>query len=212
MQPLRLDHVAFWVADRPSRVAQCLDLLGMHVIDEQASFTLVGTSARHGKLTFFDAEGPREPGALVRVGLRVPDLSAYGSSKVDLGEGIEVELVEAPTNIECDLDHIVLRSPDPDAAASSYERLGFDRVGETSVGVANQRVDLVAESFATERPVLNHLGVLVENAWACIPAAAGAGATVDSVADAPNTIAVFVWGPDDVRIEFVEHKASFSLT
>jgi hypothetical protein len=32
------------------------------------------------------------------------------------------------------------------------------------------------------------------------------------VVDAPNTLALFVYGPDRVRLEYVEHKASFSLT
>ena len=34
---------------------------------------------------------------------------------------------------------------------------------------------------------------------------------VESVVDAANTVAVFVWGPDRVRIEYVEHKPTFSL-
>jgi hypothetical protein len=29
--------------------------------------------------------------------------------------------------------------------------------------------------------------------------------------DAANTYAVFVWGPDGIKLEYVEHKASFSL-
>ena len=62
MRPLTLDHVAFWVADRASIVERCERYLGMHVIDEQESFTLVGADARRGKLTFFDAEGPRSRG------------------------------------------------------------------------------------------------------------------------------------------------------
>jgi len=31
------------------------------------------------------------------------------------------------------------------------------------------------------------------------------------VVDAPNTLAVFLWGPDRVKLEFVEHKPGFSL-
>ena len=34
----------------------------------------------------------------------------------------------------------------------------------------------------------------------------------ESVVDAANTVAVFLWGPDRVRIEYVEHKPTFSLT
>jgi hypothetical protein len=29
--------------------------------------------------------------------------------------------------------------------------------------------------------------------------------------DAANTIAVFVWGPERVKIEYVEHKPTFAL-
>ena len=42
--------------------------------------------------------------------------------------------------------------------------------------------------------------------------AEGAGFEVESVVDAANTFAVFVWGPERVRLEYVEHKPSFSLT
>ena len=43
----------------------------MHVIDRQDNFTLIGSDARRGKLTLFDAEGPRERGAFKHVALRV---------------------------------------------------------------------------------------------------------------------------------------------
>ena len=46
----------------------------MHVIERTDRFTLVGADARRGKLTLFDAEGPRERGALKHVALRVNDL------------------------------------------------------------------------------------------------------------------------------------------
>ena len=35
---------------------------------------------------------------------------------------------------------------------------------------------------------------------------------VESVVDAANTYAAFLWGPERVRIEYVEHKPTFSLT
>jgi hypothetical protein len=37
------------------------------------------------------------------------------------------------------------------------------------------------------------------------------GVEVADVVDAANTFAVFVWGPERVKLEYVEHKASFSL-
>ncbi len=58
-----------------------------------------------------------------------------------------------------------------------------------------------------EKPLLNHLGVLVDEA----APAQELGVEVADVVDAPNTFAVFVWGPDRVKLEYVEHKATFSL-
>src|ERR671910_118280 len=68
--------------------------IGLRVIEETERFTLLGADARRGKLTLFDAEGPRERGALKRIGLRV---ASGGGETIDLGEGIEVALVDAPT-------------------------------------------------------------------------------------------------------------------
>ena len=62
-----------------------------------------------------------------------------------------------------------------------------------------------------ERPLLNHLAVLVDSADEHTEEAERMG-IVDRVVDAANTRAVFVWGPDRVRIEYVEHKPEFALT
>jgi hypothetical protein len=37
------------------------------------------------------------------------------------------------------------------------------------------------------------------------------GIEVESVVDAANTYAAFLWGPERVRIEYVEHKPGFAL-
>ena len=71
MQPSSLDHVALWVDERAPLAAFLCDHLGMHVIEETDTFTLAGVDAKLGKLTLFDAEGPRERGALERIALRV---------------------------------------------------------------------------------------------------------------------------------------------
>jgi len=60
--------------------------------------------------------------------------------------------------------------------------------------------------------LLNHLAVLVDSADEYLRWAEGNGVEVDDVVDAPNTYAVFLRGPDRVRIEYVEHKPGFSLT
>jgi len=71
MRPRTLDHVALWVSDRDAIADVATTRLGMHVIDRTDRFTLVGADARRGKLTLFAAEGRRERGPLVHVGLRV---------------------------------------------------------------------------------------------------------------------------------------------
>ena len=44
MEPNTLDHVAFWVTDRDAIVDFATQTLGMHVIDRQDKFTLVGST------------------------------------------------------------------------------------------------------------------------------------------------------------------------
>jgi len=218
VRPKTLDHVALWVADRDPLVDYATARLGMHVIDRQDAFTLVGSSARHGKLTFFEAEGARERGALKHVALRVSSLPDDYDGYAELGEGLVVGLVEAPTDVEYDLDHVALFSADPEGTAREYERLGFAPAapgpsGAPRVEVGGAYVEFhPGEPGDPERPLLNHLAVLVDSVAEHIDGAAELGIEIDNVVDAANTLAVFVWGPERVRTEFVEHKPTFSLT
>jgi catechol 2,3-dioxygenase-like lactoylglutathione lyase family enzyme len=220
MEPKTLDHVAFWVADRETIVRFCERHLGMHVIDRQDKFTLIGTNARRGKLTLFDAEGPREQGAFRHVGLRVSDLAAAraelpeGTAEVfDVGEGVRLTLVEAATDVEYDLDHVALTTADPAGTADAYVTYGFEPAGDARVEVGGAFVEFHAgEPGTPERPLLNHLAVLVDSADEVVADAKEAGIDIESVVDAANTYATFLWGPDRVRIEYVEHKPTFSLT
>ncbi len=212
MYPRTLDHVALWVADRDALAAVATERLGMHVIERTDKFTLVGSDARRGKLTLFAAEGPREPGALKRIGLRVSALDGR-DPRIDLGEGVEVVLVEAETDVEFDLDHVELWSADPPAAADAWEQYGLARVGETRLEVGGAFVDLHAGAPGDpERPLLNHLAVLVDSVDEHVAAAEERGLEIADVVDAANTVALFVWGPDRVKLEYVEHKPSFSLS
>ena len=76
IRPSSLDHVALWTDARKQLALFLCDHLGMHVIEETDTFTLVGIDAKLGKLTLFDADGPRQRGALERVVLRVSDLDS----------------------------------------------------------------------------------------------------------------------------------------
>jgi catechol 2,3-dioxygenase-like lactoylglutathione lyase family enzyme len=233
MRPETLDHVALWVADRDPIADFVTAHCGMHVIEQTDKFTLVGADARRGKLTLFAAEGPRERGALKHIALRVSDLRAAlgelpenleveqprdGEAYFDLTEGLRLGLVEARTDLDYDLDHAALFSGDPTATARAYERLGFrysppGPSGQPRVEVGGAFVELHdGDPGDPERPLLNHLAVLVDSAEDHISEAEELGVEVESVVDAPNTYAVFLWGPERVRVEYVEHKASFSLT
>ena len=54
--------------------------------------------------------------------------------------------------------------------------------------------------------------MLVDSADEVIADARDQQIEVESVVDAANTYAAFLWGPERVRIEYVEHKPTFSLT
>ena len=214
MKPRTLDHVAFWVAERDAIADYATRHLGMHVIDRQDNFTLIGSDALHGKLTLFDADGPRERGAFKHVALRVS--ARNGADRHELPEGIEVRIVEAPTDVEWDLDHVALLSHDPERTAHEYLAYGFgdaaSRDGVPRVEVGGAFVEFhEGDPGRAERPLLNHLAVLVDSADEHKQDAEDAGIEVESVVDAANTRAVFLWGPDRVRIEYVEHKPEFSL-
>ena len=216
MKPRTLDHVAYWVADRDAIADYATRHLGMHVIDKQEKFTLVGSDARRGKLTLFDAEGPRERGAIKHVALRVSSLNGAPVHH-ELPNGIGVELVEAPTDVEYDLDHAALYTRDPEATAKEYLKFGFapaePKDGVPRVEVGGAWIEFhEGDPGEPERPLLNHLAVLVDSADEHRQDAEDAGIEVESFVDAANTIAVFLWGPDRVRIEYVEHKPTFSLT
>jgi catechol 2,3-dioxygenase-like lactoylglutathione lyase family enzyme len=216
MTPKTLDHVAFWLADREPIAEFVTTKLPLHVIDRQDNFTLVGADARRGKLTLFDAEGPREQGAFKHVALRVTKLPE-GETEFELGEGVKLVLVEADTDSEYDLDHVALYSSDPRETAEAYERFGFDAAppsadGHPRVEVGGAYVEFhPGEPGDPEKPLLNHLAVLVDSVEEHIAEAEEMG-VVDNVVDAANTRAVFVWGPERVRIEYVEHKPEFALT
>jgi len=233
VNPQTLDHVAYWVADRDVIAGFAIAHLGMHVVDRTDAFTLVGADARRGKLTLFAADAPRERGALEHVALRVGDLDRalaelpdrleierrrQGEAYFELSEGVVFGLVQAETDLDYDLDHVALRSADPQATASEYGSLGFGPAVPGPSGCPRVEVGGAWIEFqpgapgVPEKPLLNHLAVLVESADEHEAAARDLGVEIDSVVDAPNTLAVFVWGPERVRIEYVEHKPTFSLT
>ena len=231
MQPKILDHVAYWLERRDPVADFLTDHLGMHVIERTDAFSLVGADARKGKLTLFDAEGPRERGALKHVALRVNELEPAldqlpgdlpvarenGSAFFELGEGLRLGLVEATTETDYDLDHVALYSADPESTAARYRAYGFDAADPGPSGAPRVEVSGAFVEFhegdpgEPERPLLNHLAVLVDSAEEHRAAAEASDIEVQDFVDAPNTLAAFVWLPEHVRLEYVEHKPTFAL-
>jgi catechol 2,3-dioxygenase-like lactoylglutathione lyase family enzyme len=221
VDPRALDHIALWVADRDTLADFLCAHAGMHVIERTDAFTLVGSDARRGKLTLFAAEGPRAAGALERVVLRVSDVERAAAALpagadpagFDAPEGLGLGLVEAATGVEYDIDHVVLRVPDPERAARSLAMLGLHPDGDTLLTVGDKHVRLVAgPDGRVERPLLNHIALLVDSGRDQLAQARERGIEIAEVRDAANTFAFFVWGPDGIQLEYVEHKPEFSLT
>jgi catechol 2,3-dioxygenase-like lactoylglutathione lyase family enzyme len=230
VRPKTLDHVAYWLEDRDRVADFAAEHLGMHVIERTDRFTLVGSDARKGKLTLFEAEGPRERGALMHVALRVNDLEAAlgelpddaaverqnGTALFDVGE-VRLGLVEAKTETNYDLDHVALFSLDPAGTAARYRDYGFGTADPGPSGAPRVEVSGAYVEFREgdpgdpERPLLNHLAALVDSAEEHRTAAEQREIEVQDFVDAPNTLAVFVWLPEHVRLEYVEHKPTFAL-
>ena len=205
-----LDHIALWVDARDTLADFLVEEFAFHVIDRTDAFTLLGGDARRGKLTLFDAVGPREPGVLEEIAVRVP-AEAAGSEGLLIGPaGVPLRRIESDEPV-ADLVHVAFRVPDPDETFAQLAGLGFvEEGGRLRAGDAFVVLEQ-GDAPATERPLLNHLGLRVESAEDHLEEAKRRGLEIADVVDAANTYAVFVWGPDGIKLEYVEHKPTFSL-
>jgi catechol 2,3-dioxygenase-like lactoylglutathione lyase family enzyme len=150
------------------------------------------------------------PGALAKL----PDdleVERSGAEAAFAGPGgLGFALVEGG-GLDYDLDHVVLRVPEPETTAEGLAGLGFEQKNG-GLAVADRQVRLErGDGGAPERPLLNHLALLVDSAEDVKREAEERGLEIAKVVDAANTIAVFVDGPDQIQVEYVEHKPGFSL-
>jgi len=231
MQIQKLDHIALYMNDRDAVAEFLTSHLGFHVVDRTERYTLVGAGGRIGKLTLFDApEGTApSPGVIERINIRVVDpesatarLPHQASSESLNGghlfigpEGLPLALVPGEGDFtDYDLEGLVLRSSDPEGSARDFVKMGF-APGEdaTTVKAGEYRLRLVPSAPDTEaQGMLYHLGCLVDSARDQRKEAEEQGFEIQDFVEGPNTLAVFVRGPEDVSVEYVEHKPSFSLT
>ena len=125
-------------------------------------------------------------------------------------EGLELGLEQAE-GVPYDLHHVAIRVPDPESSTDELGDLGFERQNGYLHAGGSYLQMVQGDPGEPERPLLNHLGLRVESADQHKREAERRGLEIDKVVDGENTLAVFVWGPDRLSLEYVEHKDSFSL-
>jgi catechol 2,3-dioxygenase-like lactoylglutathione lyase family enzyme len=227
----KLDHIALYMGDRDAAARFLTSHLDLHVVDRTDRYTLVGAGGRVGKLTLFDAPQDVEasPGPVECINIRVADpettvarLPAEANIKSRDGgylfsgpEGLPLALVPGQREFtDYDLEGLVLRSGDPEGSARDFVKMGF-APGEnaTTVRAGEYRLRLVTSAAGLRaQGMLYHLGCLVDSAEDHRREAEEQGFEIQDWVDGPNTVAVFVRGPEGLSIEYVEHKPTFSLT
>ena len=227
MQIETLDHVALWVEDRDKLANFLTAHVGMHVIDRTDKFTLVGADARRGKLTLFAAEGERDPGVLARVGLRVFDLDEAlaalpaghpveredGTAELDAPGGLRLALVEVDEGVVLRPRPRCLPRPRPrgrpsPASPSSASTSRMEACAPATPGSCSSP----ATPARASGPCTTTSGCASSRPTTTSRRPSAAGIEIADVVDAANTYAVFVWGPERIKLEYVEHKPTFSLT
>ena len=231
MKVKKLDHVALYMQDRDAAAEFLTSHLGFHVVDRTDRYTLVGAGGRLGKLTLFDAPEGYEPvpGVIDRINIRVADPE---SAAARLPEGVEAESHDGayrfagPEGLplalvggegeftDYDLAGLALRSGDPEGSARGFVQMGFASGDDaTTINAGEYRLRLVpGSSGEATQSMLYHLGCLVDSAEDHRRQAEERGLEIQDFVEGPNTVAVFVRGPEDVSVEYVEHKPTFSLT
>ena len=231
MEIQKLDHIALYMNDRGAAADFLTSYLGFHVVDHTDRYTLVGAGGRVGKLTLFDAPEGTEtsPGVIERINLRVANpetavarlpaeadlMSCDGGYLFTGPEGLPLALVPGQGDFaEYDLEGLVLRSGDPKGSASAFVEMGFASGDDvTTVNAGEYRLRLVKGTPGeASQSMLFHLGCLVDSAEAHRRQAEDRGLDIQDFVEGPNTLAVFVRGPEDVSVEYIEHKPTFSLT
>lgn len=222
MQQGTLDHVAIHVGDRSAVADELVDRFDMHVIERTDRFTLIGASADHGKITLLDADDGAAPTPDRIVSLVLAEASGSTPVPVALNDGLMVTFVnldelgpEWSGTPRHALIGVTLRANDPPLAAAELEGLHGMHVEAMSPDVAvldvggsarDGRITLSRERWVSgEQPaMLDHIGIRVPDAAAWRDRAEQSPAAVVRWVEAPHSRAVFVAGPDDLLIEFVE--------
>lgn len=221
-QRSRLDHVAIHVADRTAFTDALVGLLDVRVLEHTDRFTLVGAHPDHGKLTLLDATDERAPEPTRIVSIMLAESSGTAAEPpVTLAGGLVLTFASVD-DLGADwagtprhaVVGVTLRAQDPPIAGARLEaehRMRLGMVGPDhavlDVGPSPScgRITLSREAWATDGPsMLDHVGVRVDDAAAWRAAAEASGLEVTRWVEAAHSRAVFVTGPEDLLLEFVE--------
>jgi catechol 2,3-dioxygenase-like lactoylglutathione lyase family enzyme len=222
---LGVDHIALAVADPEALAAFLCDHLGMHELARAGGWLSVGAGGRATHLALVAADGPREPGALVRMVFRVSDMRGAVAALPD-GTGVEEDGPEVATftgpegialgftqvfgGIDFDLDHLVLRVAETEDLRVALAELGSVPMGD-SMHVADKRFTLHAGPGATDRPLLDHIAFQVGSVATVASQARLRGLEIDERSPT-DTCTIVLPGAEQIRLDFVEVESSRRAT
>jgi len=216
---LGLDHVALALADPEAMAAFLCDHVGMHELARgDGSITVGAAGPRGARFELVQADGPREPGALARLVLRVSDLR---SAVAALPEGTEVddddpEVVRftGPEGlrldftwmiagiIDYDLDDVVLHVADSEDVRVALAEVGCVPRGD-ALHIGDKGISLEERSRPTDRPLLDHIAVRVNSVEAVEAQARARGVEVHEHSGG-DAFSIVIPGPERLRLDFVE--------
>lgn len=213
---LGLDCVGLATADAGALQAFLCDHAGMKELERSSRGVVVGADAEATKLRLISSEGPREPGSLARVMLRVGDLQRAieslppdietdtrgpGLVTFEAPEGLRLGFTVASGLIDHDVDHLVLHVADPEETGIVLAQLGFVPEGRT-LRVADKHISLEELPGWSERPLLDHIAVRVASIE---PIAAYAQDSGFEISDrvSQERVAIVVPGLERIRLDFV---------
>lgn len=185
-------------------------LPGLGILDETGEHSILGTDPELAKLVLYDAPGPREEEQLMHVAFRAPTVDETKDSEIEHAMHV-LRLAMPEADGPPELDHLALRVGDPDTSAVRWKELGFEEVEpRVEFSVRLQLEGSALELYPgtpmpTERPLLKHVGVLVESIEPYLDAV-DLDLEILERGDAPRARSLFVQAPDNVRLELIELK------
>lgn len=216
---LAFDHVALALADPEAMAAYLCEYVGMQELGRGEGSIAVGAAGPRGaRLDLLLADGPREPGPLSRLVLRVSDLRGAvaalpASTEVDDDdpeivrftgpEGLRLDFTWMIAGIiDYDLDDVVLKVADSEDVRVALAEVGCVPRGD-ALHIADKGITLEEEPRPTDRPLLDHVAVRVNSIEAVEMQARARGVEVHE-RSGEDSFSIVLPGPERLRFDFVE--------